>query len=62
MCFRTGETPFTYDMLQKYHETAKKNGSMVSHYPACDHIVEASESLRSTCDYCKLVQCLNPQF
>jgi short subunit dehydrogenase-like uncharacterized protein len=26
----TGESPWTYDMLQRYHETAKKNGVIVS--------------------------------
>jgi len=34
----TGEIPFTYDMLQKYHETAKKNGSMIIPHCGIDSV------------------------
>ncbi|KAE9972065.1 hypothetical protein EG328_005238 [Venturia inaequalis] len=34
----TGETPFTYDMLQKYHDTAKRNGSMIIPHCGIDSV------------------------
>ncbi|QDS75068.1 hypothetical protein FKW77_006704 [Venturia effusa] len=34
----TGETPFTYDMLLKYHDTAKNNGSMIIPHCGIDSV------------------------
>jgi len=60
----TGETPFTYDMLQKHHEMAKKNGVVIVPHCGIDSVPAdllaylCVREIRSSLN-CGVTECIN---